>query len=217
MPQSLNIVASQAMDLYYQDFKSDSDFFSLDDFIDFCGNAVTDYYQQEFLSQYRELKAEKKDEIVSFPDSCLAIDTLEVKDLKAKLKNPFAAFPRDNQNTGIQNVFITEPTMSIAERGNIDTIWQFAYLPSTNRIFFRVEGDTLIFYKKGSANVKEVQIYYVPTANKDMLVPDGIIEYVVMNVPAKMKQVAQGTIVKKSGDGNPNKVLETEIDKQQLR
>lgn len=217
MPKLLKSVASDAMDLYYQQYKSETDFFSKEDFIIYCGNALTDYYQQEYLSQKAMFRSEKKDEIVSFPDSCLSSIKLAVKDQEAKLGFSFAAFPGDAHNTGIQHVFITNPKRVYAERTNMEILWKLPTLPQCERVYWLIKGDIIRFERNGSSNVIEAEIFYVPTATADMLVPDGVIEYITLNTPAKMKQIAQGTIVKKSGDGNPNKVLETEIDKTQLR
>jgi len=44
-----------------------------------------------------------------------------------------------------------------------------------------------------------------------------VIDIAVTGTVAKMKQLAQGVVIKKSLDQNDNKTLETEIDRSQFK
>jgi hypothetical protein len=50
-----------------------------------------------------------------------------------------------------------------------------------------------------------------------MLVPEAIADMAINQTVLKMKQVAQGTIVKKAMDNNSNMVMESEINKVSLK
>jgi hypothetical protein len=50
-----------------------------------------------------------------------------------------------------------------------------------------------------------------------MLVPEGIIKYVVDQTVSTMRQLEQNVVVKKAADQNQNLVLEGEINKNSLK
>lgn len=224
MPQTLPIVAQYAEDLYYGNFRSNTDFFQLQDFVFHCGNAITALYQAEFREKYQELRSERKEEVVGF-----STDWLNESDVKITLKDGktyadidfnVMSFPYDKQNSGYQNVFIIKQGKWItAKRSSINEIWQYQFLPNTDDIFFYPTKGKLNFFNKGilSLSQADVKVFYVPSVSDDMLVPDGIIETVIVNTVAMMKQIQNGNVIKKSIDGNQNKTLQTEVDKLQLK
>ena len=223
MSLPLKLVAQQAMDNYYQQFKNDNtDFFSLEDFIQYCGNSVAAIYNTFYLEQYKEIRGDKKDEVVTFDIGWLDEMMLDVKETDGRLFSKFSksifTFPFDRSNTGLQNVFIVNPNDRCeCERSNINNIWQLEYIPQTNKIFFYVDKGGLGFVNKGMCNVKKVRVLYVPSVYADMNVPDGIIEMVVQKTVLSMRQMADKHIVKKSLDGNDNQIIESEINKLSLK
>lgn len=221
MSQQLVIIAQWAMDDFYQNYRSYQDFFNLQDFIDRAGAVVGAIYKDEFDRLRAELRQERQDEAISFSGDWLSEQVLAVAlqdgEMVAELQQKPMSFPFDNQNSGIQDVFAVKPPGVILERSNINEIWQYNYLPSTNRIFWRLDRSKLKFFSKGVCPLKEVRVLYAPTVSEDMEVPDGIIHAALTQTVLSMKGKAEGVVVKKALDGNDNKTLQTEVNKSQLK
>jgi len=205
------------MDQFFQNFKSASEFFVLDDFIFNCAAALGEFYLQAFEAQRGELRQEKQDEVVAFSHDWLSEGVLKVKDLEAAIDFDFMSFPNDKQDSGIQEVFSVKPANVDLERSNLTEIWQYKFLPLTNRIFWRIDRKKIKFFNKGEGNISEVRVLYVPARSNTMEVPQSLVQYAIDTTVMKMKEKAQAVVVKKSLDGNQNKVLQTEIDPESLK
>jgi hypothetical protein len=205
------------MDVFYGNFRSNSEFFTNEDFIFHVGAAVADLYRQEYLQKYGELRQEKSDSMVELDPTWLNEQELEVeiKDGRffAPIKQPFMNFPYDAQSTGIQSVFSVTPNYGKElQRVSLNQLWQLQYIPATNEIFFAPEKKKLNIFKYGTANTQKVKMFYVPAIGDDMEIPDGLVELAMSNTVSKMKGLLQGNVVKKSIDGSQNKTMETEIN-----
>ena len=75
---TLKYIAQQAHDRFNQTYESDDDFFDIDDFINFAGNAIGDIYQMAWKEKYVELRQERKDEVVTFDSGILSQQILKV-------------------------------------------------------------------------------------------------------------------------------------------
>jgi hypothetical protein len=221
MPQPLPIVSQRSMDLYYQSYKSSSQFFDLDDFIFHCGSTLADIYQNEARLKYAELRQSKSDEVVSFPADWLLEQKIKVErkdnETFATLDKPVMGFSYDNQVLGVQEVVSFKPLGTKLERTTQAARWQSDLLPFTNRVFWYAQGEKVYFFNKGGCNIQEVKVFYVPSIGKDMLVPDGVVKMVIDQTVATMKGLGQGTVVKKDIDGNQNMVTQTEMNKLALK
>lgn len=222
MSQPITIVAQGAMDNFYQNYKSGSDFFDIDDFIYYSGATLSDFYRQLYQTKYQENRADKKDEVLSFANGLLLNQDLDVKldengNYAAKVINPVFTFTYDNNNTGYQEVFPLKPNNTKLERSSIVQVWQFDYLPATNRIFWYVEHGVIYFFNKGRCNINKVRLYYVPAISSSMLVPDELTKLVIDTTVKTMRELGDKTVVKKSLDQNINRTLQTEIDLSQLK
>lgn len=210
------------MDLFYNSYKSAADYFDLEDFIYNTGATVADLFRQEYMQKYAELRQEKSDSMVEFDPTWLnekEID-VEIKDGRyfAKIDFGFMNFPYDAQSTGIQSVISITPNYGKElQRVTLNQVWQLQYIPATNEIFFQPEKTKLNIFKYGAANTNKIKVFYIPSISEDMEVPDGLVELAITNTVGKVKGLLQGNIVKKSIDGNINRVMETEIDKRQLK
>jgi hypothetical protein len=214
MGQLLPIVAQYTMDQFYQEFRQESQFFILEDFIYNCGATLGDYYRQEWKTQYDTIRAEKSDEIVTFSPDVLNEMDLDVKDGTAAVTENIMSFAFDRQNSGIQDILVTKPDCCvILERSNIAQIWQLRYVPTTNRIFWYTTARQIKFYNPGMYNVQKVKVLFVPAIGPTMTVPDSLVDWTITNTVQKMKQIKQGSIVKSSIDLNQNPIPETEVNK----
>lgn len=207
------------MDSFYQNFAEDSSFFTLPDFIFHAGATVADYYRQEFMQKYGEIRQEKSDEVVTFSADILIGQDIEVTKNVGKLVAPIMSFAYDRQNSGIQEIILNKPESNCVqfERSNLAQIWQIAYTGPTDRIFWVLDRGAIRFFNKTRFNVQYVTVLYVPGVGPDMLVADSLIDWVVNNTVQKMKSMKEGVVVKKSIDGNENFVMETELNKRSLK
>lgn len=218
----IDIVAQYTMDEYYLNYKSETDFFTLKDFIFHCGATVTGAFQQGFDAMRTELRSEKQDEVVGFSHNWLSLtEVLQVKrqnnQVFVEMEQPVMSFLTDTQDAGYQDIIPVAPTDVELERSNISQFWQFKLLPATNRIFWYVLGNKIYFFNKGDCHIQQLQVLYVPGISDTMLIPGGLVNYAMSTTLAVMKQLGEGTVIKKSLDQNQNKIINTEVDKLQLK
>jgi hypothetical protein len=222
MAEALPIVAQRTMDQFFQSYKSSSQFFDLEDFIFYTGATIADIYRQEAQQKYAELRALKQDEVVTFPADWLLEQRLKIvrkdNETYGELSRPVMSFSWDNQVIGVQDVLPVKPIDAILERTTQDAAYQCRHVPYTNRIFWYVKRNKILFQNKGGCNVSEVSVLYIPALNDSVLVPDAIIDIAINQTVLKMKQVAQGTIEKKGIDGQQKNItIETEMNKLALK
>lgn len=217
MSVQIDIVSQRSMDLFYQNFKSNSDFFELEDFQAHCAGVVSDIYRQDYLRMKAEMRSEKVDEVVSFDPGILVRVTAEVKyennEAFAILPESVMSFPYDNQASGIQAVLPISPIGLRFERTTAAGLYQLDYVPTVPIAWFYQQGERVWFKNKSNSRLAKVAFLIVPGIGSDkMLVSDGIVEFVITNAAATIKQAAAGTVVKKAADQNPNKIIQTEAD-----
>jgi hypothetical protein len=220
MPTPIPIVGQYIMDAYYQNYKEDSEFFSLSDFIFHGGATVGDYMRQEYDKARAELRQEKSDEVVGFSEDLLVPVDIKVVNGVAVIpdNNFFMSFLYDRQTSGIQKIIVTKPSGYIQlERSNLFQIWQARYTTKSEVIYWYYDRGSIKFFTNGSMNVQEITMLYVPGVTQNMLVPDSLIDWTVSNTVQKMHQMKQGIVVKKSIDGNQNALPETEINKMSAK
>lgn len=219
MGYPMKYIATLAQDDYNQNYADNTSFFLLEDFLIRAGNIAADFYMQMYLQLKAELRQEKRDEVVAFDPSVLVeqIVKLEKKedDWIGKVDTPVMSFPYDEQSSGFQNVF--DKNGDEIERSNINQTWQYKYMPTTCRKFFRIEGKFLKVFGNPSSATKEVKLLYVPSikiGDGDVEISDGMVNYVVTSTVDYMVNAKNGNpIIKKTNDLNPNKVMESEINK----
>lgn len=217
------------MDNFYQQYKTDDDFWDIDDFITMTGNTIASMYMQYYQQEYVMLRQERKDEVITFDVGWLAEQEAEVKQngigLYAILDKPVMTFPYDKSSSGLQTIFIIEPqTADELERTSLGSLWQLKYMPKTSRIFFYSDvtpsGCLTIskigFVNKGTCNIKKIRVLYVPSMEEDAFVPDGLIADAIAKTVIAMRQMGAGNVIDKTADENQNKILQTEVNKKTL-
>lgn len=227
--QQLKFVAQQVMDKYLTAYRSDTDFFTLQDYIDYTGNAVADFYMNMWTAKYGELRQEKKDEVVTFDSGILSEQILTVpKEKKDKtsftipLTYPVMSFAYDQNNCGFQVVFISgDPECDEFDKRAVrSTLLQKNALDRTvicDRVFFYPDGNNLGIVNKRFLPVNKIKLYYVPSVTEDMIIPDIIVAKVIDATIISLKQSAAGVVVRHELGNNANHVMESSIDKSQLK
>jgi hypothetical protein len=222
MGQKMKYIATTAMDDYYQQYQDGTSFFTLDDFIQRCGNVAADFYRQQWKLMYDEIRQERRDEVVGFEPSVLSEQRVKLKkegiEWIGTLEKPAMSLPYDKQTSGFSNVFDVKSGQEL-ERSNVNETWQYQYQPYTNRLFFRIDRNQIKVFTKGAANVQEVRILYVPSisigSGEDEL-PDGMVNMVIMTTISQMRALADRPI-KMAIDGNSNMKFETEFNKEAVK
>lgn len=223
MGQKIAIIAQLCQDDYEQNYANGTSFFQLSDYIIRAGNVAADFYRNMWMQMYQELRQEKRDEVVGFEPSVLSEQFVKLKkegtEWIGDIEKPAMSLPYDKQSSGFSNVFDVKGGTEL-ERSNVNETWQYKYQPYTNRLFYRIDRNKVKVFTKGAANIQEVRILYVPSVNigdGEAELPDGIVNYVIMTTVSQMLQLSQGKIVKTSLDGNPNKIMESEINKESVK
>lgn len=218
MPQQLKYVAQLALDNFFQNYRGESDFWELEDFISMCGNTISGMYYDIYKQQYAMLRQEKSTELVSFDTGWLVEEIVPVKQKSVQYLVEFDAnvmtFPYDQNDIGIQNVFSGFDEL---ERVTLGTLWQLKYVPKTNKVFYYSDLGKIGIYNNTNCNIKELRVLYVPSmTDGDSPVADGIIGDAIAKTIMGMRQMATGQIVDKTDDFNTNKILQTELDRNTL-
>lgn len=224
MAAPIDMAGQTAMDLYYKQYKSPSDFFDLADFITHTAGVVGNLYMEGYKKQYAELRQDQKDEVVAFDptilnESILKVEKDEHGDWCSKLEHGVMSFPYDEQGIGVQDVIPIRPLKGVKmERTTLAAHWQLEHVPNCNIVFWYLQRDKVKFLNKSSVQLHEVQIWYVPSIyDPAFLVPDSIFEFVVTTSAATIKEIVKGTTVKQSVDGNANQIPQTEINALSLK
>ncbi len=223
MGQKVKYIAQQAQDDFEQNYAGGTSFFTLDDYIARVADVAADIYRKMWKEQYDEIRSEKRQEVVGFEPSVLSEQFVKVKKVGSEwvgdIEHPALSLPFDQQSSGFSNVFDVK-TGDELERSNINETWMYRYLPFTGRLFYRIDRQKVKIFTKGDCNIQEVRILYVPSiqpGDEDAEIPDGMSELVTTGVVNRMRELAQGTIVKKTLDQNANKIMETELNKKALQ
>jgi len=223
MAVTLTYIGQQAMDGYFQNFRDNSSFFVLEDFMLRAATIIAEFYQKSYDAQYAMNRADKSDEVISFSSDILSEQDLKVErkdqEVFSTLAFPVMAFIHDKQSTGAQELIPVNPYNAQLERSNITEVWQYKLMPLTERIFWRLQGDKIKYFKNGFANINEVKLLYVPAVldksgnvQADALIADGVAEMAINSTIMKMKGEKDGVVVKKLNDENDNKVLQNEVN-----
>lgn len=216
-----SLVAQEIMDLYYQQYKTNSDFFDKSDFVYFTGIGYADLVQAEYDKQYAMIRSEDAGQgLVSFDQSWVQTTYLKPKKDEegyyADLPAAVMSFMTDRYNIGIQNVFeIARGQLVEIIRSTVDSAWQDQYLPIGCAGFFYLEMGRRIRLVNVQAN--KLKVNYVPSSEDPALdIPDTkagpIIQYVLnLMFAAKDKRV-----VARVNNKNEQKTQQTEVDQNQL-
>lgn len=232
MAVTLKYVAQAAMDDYFQNYRGNANFFDLEDFILRAGSVIADFYQKTYQQKYVELKADKRAaiDLVAFDQGMLAMQELDVKydkdegEFVSTLTQPVMTFLYDQSGVGYQLLLPVNPKSTKLERTSLNELWQVQYVPFVDRVFWMPENGKIKYIKKGNCNINKVKLFYIPALQNqdgeyigDAQVPDGIVNMTITGTAMLMKQVAEGTVVKQTNDLNPNKIIQSEINKEAVK
>jgi hypothetical protein len=220
MPQTLKILAQQAMDLVLRSYRVQTDFFDIDDYVRGAGSVLGDYYRQLWSDEYARLGPGAKDELIIFSPEVLVEETLKVtaktNGFYADMESPVFSFAFDQHDTGLQNIIAVTPEDAQLKRSSINERYQFQYYPQSCIVYWYKTGKKIQFFTNLGGNISEIKVLYVPGIHENALVPDSLASMVVNGTIAKFREAPQET-VKKTNDLNENKIPQTEINAGALK
>lgn len=221
-------LAQRTMDLYFQNYGTDEDFFSLPDFV----SQVKTAYTQQIISDYEADKV-LNSQIDGFSYITIPVDVLKYEEVEvvkekdgliyAPLEMPVFIFPFDSMASGLQSVQKIEKdrvTNDFFVKVSINDTWKVPYVRHGSRSYFSVEYKRIVFERLACNGIKKVRIGYVPqvsSLDENDEISDTRAERIETSVLQKMLAAKQGVITDMSNNSNPNKALETEIDSNQMK
>jgi hypothetical protein len=217
----MNIVetAQRMMHLFYQDYKSNDDFFDLEDFIPFAGAAYGTILQDMFDKKRAEMRNEGENGYVDLPGEWLIEQEIKLEKAVMSFTLPERpmSFLRDENSIGIQHIEAGNGCGRF-HRARISEKWKAAHFPPTKDVWYYLVGDRVRFLNNPVCQPEAVTIFYVPNVNsKNLNLSDAALSAVWDMGITLMKKSKEGVIVDKTNDGNPNKTIETEVNKDQLK
>lgn len=216
---SLKLAAQYCMDSFYGDYKTDRQFYVLEDFIVNLGNSISELFQKRYDEKYLELLklGLSNSEIVSFDSGLLSTQILDVTKkynnvYTAKLDKPVMSFFTDNNSVGIQDIQVVEPSYTSTEIVSQNSIDKLKYLPKTNKIFVSKSIDTITLYSN-CGTIKKIVVNYIPSVSEDAELSDGLVAMASEITVKRMRAFSDTNVIDMTNNQNNNKVIETEIDK----
>lgn len=210
------------MNLYYQQYKSDEDFFKLFHFKYLAGSVVSKIMEDDYTKAKAESRSIDPYAEVDLPAEWLIPEENEVKkdgsDNIIKLKHQPFSFPYDLLGRTVQRIENLSPGSTCTEwiRISIKEKWKFHYVPKGSKVFFAVIKDKIEVF--ADCKIGKVRVYYCPELTDPSFGEDGGIvpaskeADVISKTLTLMMAARQGTVVDTTNNSNPNKTIQTEID-----
>jgi hypothetical protein len=216
--------AQITMDLYYQNYKTDEDFFKLKHFLYLSGVAYSKLLEEEYILARKEAKLEEGLTDIVLADDWLIEQTLELKPAEiedtyeAPLAKPLFSFPYDPYSFGLQSVRPAGKSLCpVFIRTSLRESWMDCILPATKNVFFYVAGGKLRVRSNGCKPDKVI-LLMVPDITAEAFgeaggpVPKTKEDPIIRKTLEIMLRAREGVVVDMSNNSNPNKVMQTEID-----
>jgi hypothetical protein len=220
---AIGILAQHIMDLYYQSFKSDDEFFELLHFEYLAGVAYAKLLQNEYENNYKLNLHEEGYGYVTLSQDWLRAEEHKIKkdaDGRYFIQLDMAPFSflYDSQNSSIQDVIpLGQNSQKEFIRMGSQERWKIKASRGTRIIFWYLEKDKIYAASENTNGMPErLKVLYVPAPEKDIsddftipVTKEADIISWVLNI---MFTARQGTVVDMTNDANPNKTLATEIN-----
>lgn len=219
---TLDVVAQQIMDLYYQEYKSTEDFFELMHFQYMASIVYSDLLQKEYEKSYKLNLAETGIGEASLNPAWFITEHLTiirtddgVADFVGELKCPVFQFTFDKSNCGIKDLMGLNGKCKDFIRMNSDERYKIALLPPSPEVYWFPLGEKKIYFANVYCGVSKALVLYIPEANylnDSAIIPSGIEAQLVRAVLDIMFAARNGKVIDVTEDSNPNSALQTEIN-----
>lgn len=211
--------AQNTMDLYYQQYKSDEDFFEEYHFKYLNAVAFSQILQEEYEKSYKLSLAEKGvGEAQLNPEWFIPEERdvvgSDMGDKELTLTDCPFTFRFDKQSSGIQGVYPLSGKCGDFIRMSIDDQWKLKNAPESDIVFWFPLSNKIVF-KNVKCGLKKVKVVYIPSLKSladSCVIPDSMQMEVIQRTLQLMFVARQGAVVDMSNNQNPNKAMESEID-----
>lgn len=212
-------VAQNLMDLYYQQYKSDEDFFEEYHFKYIVAAAYAKLLQDKYEKSYAKNKRENNIGEATLNPQWFVTEEIEVgssddADKELELKSCPFFFDFDKQSSSIQGIYPLSGKCREFIRIGVDDLWKLNNAPTTNIVYWYALGNKIKF-RNVHCGLRKVRVAYIPSFNEledNCSFPDSLIFETVTLSYNMMRSAREGTIIDFTNNQNPNKVMETEID-----
>ena len=214
-------IAQLTMDLYLQEYRKSSDFFTLVHFKYLVANAYAALLQSEYEKSYRTNLLEKGHGYASISADWLVEAKIKVSEKKgiahiARFDKPVFSFLYDESNIGIYNISNEGDGEFHLIRIKQEEEYKFRHMPLSPGALYWFPIMSEIRFLGDVHNNATFRLQYIPsfdTLEDELPVPIVLSEQAMKGALNILYAAKNGTpIVDKTPDGNPNKVLATEIN-----
>lgn len=212
--------AQVIMNLYYQSYRKDADFFRLFHFKYITGAVISKIMEEEYKAAKQAARVDDPSAEIDLPAEWLIGEVVEVKqegnDNIITLKHTPFQFPYDLLGRTVQYIETADGPCRDFVRISVKEKWKFERLPQTKKIFFYVEREKVFFVTKDKLG--KLKVHYAPDITSASFGEDGGVipvskeEEVIRRTLDIMMKARQGTVVDMTNNSNPNKTIQTEID-----
>lgn len=216
---TLSSLAQTLMDMYYRDFQADGEFFDIDIFTTIARAVYGKLLDVEAKEWRRVEKQENGYYTIAANPEWQVSETIELKKedgkknmFSAQLKDLPFAFSFDKWGYGIQSI-IPEEDLKL-ERTTADKIWELKHMPITQNVYWYSVQNKIIAFSK-CEKLGKMDVYYVPSltgAKADEAYVPIAKQGDILTIGFQVMINAKNGIVDKSNNGNPNSVIQTEVD-----
>lgn len=213
--EKLENVAQLCMDAFYQEYKPDDAFLELVHFSMLCRAADNKLKMLEFKEQLNlKIRMRIINSLIQLsPDNYFSEDLKVEKDGSVKLKHSIMSFSGDDSSVGVS---VVEPIgnggCSPFIRTTINEKWQVCKISDV--VFWYPMNDKIHLINIDKVcKVDKVRVVYIPSADDEMIVNQSRVWDITNMVSKYIVDMKNGNVVDMSSDGNPNTVIQTEINK----
>jgi hypothetical protein len=213
--------AEALMDMYYQQYRTDEDFFTLDHFVYICAVVYSKILEDEYQQARREARQQEGYANIVLNHDFLISEKItpqkEDGDYVLNLKSKLFAFPYDPYSFAIQRIHNPAAGCKRFIRTNmLKADWMEGILPKTDRVFYYGFGSKIILKNVSCLLKGPITVYYVPeisAADPQVAeIPEGKGYQVLAGGFDLMSRARNGEPVDMTNNSNPNKAMQTELD-----
>jgi hypothetical protein len=224
----LSALAQNTMDLYFQEYRKDDEFFELYHFSYLCSIAyarvLQDEYEKSYAMNLREtgvgMATISDDWFINVPITISRTqkDTEALASFEATIPCSIFSFRYDRSNAGIKEIIPLNGRCGDFIRTSLALKWSLKLIPGgTPEIFWFPMGKK-IYFSNIQCGLSKATLVYIPSLsdlNAEAEVASAVEFMVVQETLNLMFTARQGKpVVDTTSDGNPNAIMETEVNSQ---
>lgn len=207
--------SQRIMDLYYQDFNSNDDFFRLQDFAWILGTTYGKVADEVAQGIYQNSRAETGMGQITFSQDWWASKEYAVTEADNQwevcLDIKYVGFTYDTQNSGIQIIQPTKGDCKKLIRTTLTELWILDTFTPTKVSYWYLMDNKIVFAKN---KPNAVRVFYIPTEDdENFKVPSSVEFYIANRAWTAMETYRNGLQIKDTtNDLNANTTQQSETD-----